>query len=58
MSKTPKREVLGLSKISYKYQVTIPKQVREKFQLKEGDMLIFVEEDNKLTVAKSTTILS
>lgn len=58
MSKTPKREVLGLSKISYKYQVTIPKQVRDKFQLKEGDMLIFIEEDNKLTVAKSTTILN
>jgi AbrB family looped-hinge helix DNA binding protein len=50
--------VLGVSKISYKFQVTVPKQVRDKFQLKEGDMLVFVEEDNKLTVAKSTTILS
>jgi len=43
-----------MSKITYKFQVTIPKRVREKFDMKEGDMLVFVEEEGKLTITKST----
>jgi len=54
LSKTGKREILGMSKITYKFQVTIPKRVREKFDMKEGDMLVFVEEEGKLTITKST----
>lgn len=51
-----KREVLGLSKITYKFQVTIPKRVREEFDLKEGDTIVFLKEGNKLVVIKSTEI--
>lgn len=54
MSKTSKREILGMSKITYKFQVTVPKRVREKFQLKESDVLVFIEEDGKLIITKST----
>ena len=54
MSKTSKREILGMSKITYKFQVTVPKRAREKFELKEGDVLVFIEEDGKLTLTKST----
>lgn len=54
MSKTSKREILGMSKITYKFQVTIPKRAREKFELKEGDVLVFFEEDGRLTLTKST----
>ncbi|GEM_PF-1155964 len=40
MSRKSKREVLGVSKITYKFQVTIPKTVRERFGLKEGDIYV------------------
>ncbi len=51
-----KREILGLSKITYKFQVTIPKRVREEFNLKEGDIIVFLKEGNRLIVMKSTEI--
>jgi len=51
-----KREILGMSKVTYKFQITIPKRVRERFNLKEGDMLVFIEEDGKLIVVKSTEL--
>ncbi|MCD6241258.1 AbrB/MazE/SpoVT family DNA-binding domain-containing protein [Candidatus Bathyarchaeota archaeon] len=43
-----------MSKITYKFQVTIPKRVREKFNFNEGDMLVFIEENGKLILMKST----
>jgi len=51
-----KRRILGLSKITYKFQVTIPKRVREEFNLKEGDTIVFSREGNKLLIVKSTDI--
>ena len=51
-----KRVILGLSKITYKFQVTIPKRVRERFGFKEGDILVFIEEDGKLIIAKNTEV--
>jgi len=48
-----KREILGLSKITYKFQVTIPKKVREEFNLKEGDRIVFLKDGNKLIIIKS-----
>ena len=51
-----KREVLGVGKITYKYQVTIPKRVRERFGLKVGEFIVFIEEDGKLILAKSTEL--
>ncbi len=56
MPTKPKREVLGVSKITYKYQITIPKRVRERLKLKEGDVLVFVIENGKLILIKSTEI--
>ena len=43
-----------MSKVTYKFQLTLPKRVREKFEFKEGDTLVFVEEDDKLILMKST----
>ncbi|MDE1725924.1 MAG: AbrB/MazE/SpoVT family DNA-binding domain-containing protein [Thaumarchaeota archaeon] len=56
MSKESKREILGMSMITYKFQVTVPKKVREKHRLKEGDTLAFVEEHGRIYVAKSTEV--
>ena len=54
MPKDVKREILGTSVLTYKFQLTVPKKVREKFQLKKGETLVFIEQDNKLFLAKST----
>ncbi len=56
MSKDARREVLGVSKLTYKFQITIPKEVRERFQLREGETIVFIGEDGKLFLAKSTEI--
>lgn len=56
MSKDVKREILGVSKLTYKFQITVPKEVRERFQLKERETVVFIEEDGKLVLAKSTKI--
>jgi len=54
LSRNFKKEILGMSKITYKFQVTVPKRVRERFDLKEGDVLVFIAENGKLTLTKST----
>ncbi len=45
-----------MSTITYKFQVTIPKKVREKHKLKEGDTVAFVEESGRVYMAKSTEV--
>ena len=56
MSKNARREILGVSKLTYKFQVTVPKEVRERLQLRKGETIVFVWEDGKLFLAKSTEI--
>ena len=54
--KNPKNEILGMTKVTYKYQITIPKKVREKHKFKEGDTIIFVEEDDRIYLKSSTEL--
>lgn len=42
------------SKISSKFQLTIPKLVREKLGLDEGDILAFLIEDKNVMVVPKT----
>jgi AbrB family looped-hinge helix DNA binding protein len=44
--------ILGISRLSSKFQVTIPKDARERFKLKPGDKILFVEEKEKLILQK------
>ena len=48
-----KKETLGMTKITYKYQITIPKKVREKYRLEQGDTILFIEENDKLYIKTS-----
>ncbi|MFB6191104.1 MAG: AbrB/MazE/SpoVT family DNA-binding domain-containing protein [Candidatus Nanohaloarchaea archaeon] len=41
--------------VSEKGQVTIPKEYREKFGIRSGDEVRFVEEDGELVVKKKKT---
>ena len=45
-------KVLGAAKLSTKGQVTVPADVRRKFKLGIGDLLLFIEEDGKLVLKK------
>ena len=56
ISRDSKKEILGMSTITYKFQVTVPKKVREKHKLKEGDTLAFLEENGRIYVVKSNEI--
>ena len=44
--------ILGSSKIGTRGQITIPKKAREKFDLKTGDIVIFIEENGQLIIKK------
>ena len=51
-----KKEALGMTTITYKYQVTIPKKLREKHRFEIGDTIMFVEEDGKVFLKKNTDV--
>ena len=44
---------MGASKISIRYQVTLPESVREKLNVKYGEQLLFSEEDGKVVLRNS-----
>ena len=48
-----KERILGTAKISTKAQVTVPVEVRKKFKLEIGDLIVFLEEDGKIVLRKA-----
>jgi len=56
MSKNIRREIMGTSVLTYKFQLTVPKKVRERFQLKKGETLVFIEQEGRLFLVKSTEL--
>jgi AbrB family looped-hinge helix DNA binding protein len=56
MSRDSKREILGTASITYKFQVTIPKKVRDRAKIKEGDLLAFMEEGGRIYIARGTDV--
>ena len=44
------KEVLGTTTISYKYQITIPKKVRNHYKFKEGDVIVYERESGRLYI--------
>ena len=47
---------MELAKITSKGQITIPKDIREKMNLKTGDKILFFEENDKFFMQNSNTI--
>lgn len=56
MSAEGKQEVLGTTRMSYKFQITISKEVRDRFRFKPEEILVFVDEAGKLVLKKSTQV--
>jgi len=44
---------VGISSLSEKGQVTIPKEIRDALQLKPGDKLVFIERGDEIVVHKA-----
>jgi len=44
--------VVGSSRVSKRGQITIPQEIRDKFNIKEGDVVYFVLEDDKIYIVK------
>jgi len=44
-------KALGSSKVTVRYQVTVPEEVSRKLKVKEGDMLVFVEEGKRIYIS-------
>lgn len=47
---------MELAKITAKGQITIPVQIRKKLNLKDGDKVVFVEENGKVVMENSTKL--
>lgn len=47
-------EILGTSKLSAKFQITVSKEVRERFNLDANDLVVFWDDNGKLVLRKST----
>ena len=48
------KQILGTSKMSSKFQVTIPKEVRDRFRIDANEILVFLDADGTLVVRKNT----
>jgi AbrB family looped-hinge helix DNA binding protein len=44
---------IGTSAVSSKGQVTIPKEIRDALELKPGDKVVFIEEENEVRMRRS-----
>jgi len=47
-------EVIGKSTITGKYQLTLPKNVRELLRAENGDLIVFVKDNGKVLVKRGT----
>lgn len=55
-----KKKIIGLSVVTRRGQITIPKGLREEFSIKEGDTVFFLVEENKekkIVIAKGPITL-
>ena len=44
--------MVGTARLSPKYQITVPKRVREILGLDKGDTIHFLEEDGRIFIVK------
>ena len=42
--------ILGASKVTVRYQVTIPYEVRKTMKIREGQTLVFVEDNGQVVI--------
>jgi AbrB family looped-hinge helix DNA binding protein len=52
-----RRNNMELAKITSKGQVTIPRDIRQKMNLKTGDKILFIEENEKFFIQNSNSVV-
>jgi len=50
-------ESFATSKVTRKFQATVPKAVRKHLRLENGDLLVFLIEDNEVVLKKGSVII-
>ena len=48
-----KWNILGSSKLSARFQITLPDDVRKKLKVEEGEQILFSEEEGKIVLRNS-----
>lgn len=49
-------EILGVAKVSGKFLITLPKEVREHLGVKEGDRVVFIKKDSEVIIRNAKQI--
>ena len=49
-----KEKILGTSKVTRRYQITIPKAVRAFLEVNQGDIIVFVFKNGEIVIRKGT----
>lgn len=44
--------IVGSSRVTRRGQITIPQELRDKYSIKEGDVVYFILEDDKIYIVK------
>jgi AbrB family looped-hinge helix DNA binding protein len=44
-------KAMGSSKVTVRYQVTVPEEVRKRLNVRQGDTLVFVEEKERIYIS-------
>lgn len=47
---------MELAKVTVRGQITIPKEIRKKLNIKDGDKVVFIEENGKIVMENSTML--
>ncbi len=47
---------MELAKVTVRGQITIPKGIRKKLNIKDGDKVVFIEENGKIVMENSTMV--
>ena len=48
---------LGTSKMTRKFQATVPKAVRKHLSLGNGDLLVFLIDDNEIVLKRGSVVI-
>lgn len=46
------RRIIGYSVVTRRGQITIPKEIRDKMDIKEGDKVFFIEDNGRIVLVK------
>jgi len=45
-------EIVGKASVSGRYQLTLPKRLREFLKIENGDLLVFLKDDDRILVKR------